>query len=256
MGHNEPVPGDVRSRVVTIITAPSAAPVYTTDEANEFTLLAPVLFDEDAFGTSDHIGFAARCRVMSDPATPTRFPTARTMLRTLAAEVERLRDRITSRSRLTRQEIARAIGVDRRSLSGFVKGEIRPTEERLRALRVLADTADWSANAFGEYAREVLRGTDPDSSPLLLIATGETDLRPELLAAAERAGVVAQTRIETHVRETKKEPLYLKASGAWAGKETLPTRTGVPRSDADYEQDLSKAVSAATLPARPRRKGI
>ncbi len=241
---------------MTITTAPSAAPIYTKDEASKFTLLAPILFNEDAFGTSDHIGFAASCHVTPDLASPTRFPTGRTMLRAPAAEVERLRDRIVSRSGLTRQEIARAIGVDRRSLSGFVAGEIRPTEERLRALRVLADTADWSANEFGEYAREVLRGPDPDSSPLLLIAKGATDLRRELLAAAERAGVIAQIRIEARVRETEKEPLYLKATSAWHGKGNLPTRAGEPRPDADYEQDLSKAVSAAAPPAKPRRKGI
>ena len=132
----------------------------------------------------------------------------------------------------------------------------RPTKECLRALRPLADTVDWSANEFGEYARKIMRGPDPDSSPLLLVAMGATDLRRELLAAAERAGVIAQTLVETRIRETEKEPLYLKASGAWHGKGKLPTRAGVPRSDADYEQDLSKVVPAAAPGAGPRRKGI
>ncbi len=118
-------------------------------------------------------------------------------------------------------------------------------------MRVLADTVDWSANEFGEYAHEAMRDPDPDSSPLLLVAKGATDLRRELLAAPERAEVIAQTRIETRVRETEKEQLYLKASGAWHGKGKLPTRAGVPRSDADYKQDLSKAVPAAAPPASP-----
>ncbi len=241
---------------MTITTVPSASPAYTTDQANELTLLVPVRFDGDAFGTSIHIGFAVKWCVTTDLASQTSFPTTRTVLRTLATEVERLRDRIASRAGLTRQEIARAIGVDRRSLSGFVKGEIRPTEERMRAMRVLANTVDWSVNEFGEHACEVLRGPDPDSSPLLLIAKGKTDLRRELLTIAECAGFMAQARIVTRFRETNREPLYLKASGAWQGKGCLPTRTGVPRPEADYEQDLSRAVLTAAPPARPRRKGI
>ncbi|WP_419920033.1 helix-turn-helix domain-containing protein [Candidatus Poriferisocius sp.] len=239
-----------------VTTSPLTASVDMVDETSEFTLLVPAFFNEDTFGTSDHIGFAARCRVVPDLVSSTRFPTARTMWRAVAAEVEQLRDLVVLRSGLTRQEIARAMGVDRRSLSGFVKGEIRPTEERLRALRVLADTADWSANEFGEHARGILRGLDPDRSPLLLIAKGATDIRRELLAIAERFGIVPQTRIQTHVRETEKVPLYLKASGVWQGKGSLPTRAGVPRSDAEHEQDLSKAVPSVASPATPRRKGI
>lgn len=240
---------------MTTLTAMSASAVYTTDEAPEFTLLVPILLEGDAFGTSDHIGFATNCRVTPDFTTATRFPTTWTTVRSHAGEVERLRDHVTSRCGLTRQEIARAMGVDRRSLSGFVTGEIRPTEERLRALRVLAATADWSVQEFGEYARELLRGSGLDSSPLSLIARGETDLRRKLLAAAEQAGIISRTRIDTHTRETK-EPLYVKAAGVWAGKSNLPTTAGVPRPDGDYEQDLSNAVSAADQPARPRRAGI
>jgi len=240
---------------MTAITEPSTSAIYAADDASEFTLLVPVLLEDDAFGTSDHIGFAVSCRLTPDVAIPTPFATTRTTVRALAGEVERLRDQIAARAGLTRQEIARAIGVDRRSLSGFVTGEIRPTDTRIRALRVLAETAAWSADEFGEHAREVLRGSDSTTSPLALIARGETDLRPTLLAIAERAGVVRQSPIDTRVRATR-EPLYLRAAGAWEGKGNLPVRAGVPRLDSDYEQDLSKAVSAAEPSARVRRKAL
>ena len=186
---------------------------------------------------------------IADDLADTTNDLALALSRLLADEVGRLRDRIALRSGLTRQEIARAIGVDRRSLSGFVTGEIRPTEERLRALRVLADTADWSAAEFGERAREVLRGPDPDSSPLLLIATGVTDLRRELHEAAERSGVVARTRIATRTRDKSKEPLHIAASERWAQKRNLPTRTGEARAQATYEQadDLADTTNDLAL---------
>lgn len=240
---------------MTAIAQPPTDAVYAADDASAFTLLVPVLLEDDAFGTSDHIGFALTCRVTPDLSTPTPFSTTRTAIRALASEVERLRDQIAARAGLTRQEIARAMGVDRRSLSGFVTGEIRPTDTRLRALRVLAETAAWSVEEFGEHAREVLRGSDPSTSPLVLIARGATDLRPTLLATAERAGVIRQNSIDTRVRTTK-EPLYLRASGAWEGKGNLPVRAGVPRLDADYEQDLSKAAPTAEPSARVRREAI
>ena len=169
------------------------------------------------------------------------------------AECVYLRDQVSTFTGLTRQEIARAIGVDRRSLSGFVTGEIRPTKRRLLALRVLADTAKWSFEQYGEHAREVLRGSDADPSPLTLIADGRTDIRPELRAIAHRAGLTNEKSI-TIQRRAAKEPLYVRAATHWTGSNQLPTRQGTPRDDTEYEQDLSKAVAAVALPDKPRRR--
>ena len=236
------------------IAAPTPAPIYTLGNDVSFTLLVPVLLADEVFGTSDHVGFAASCRVTSDIGGATRFAPGRSTLEALAAEVERLRDHV-AKVGLTRQEIARAIGVDRRSLSGFVTGEIRPTEARLRALRALADAAAWSVDEFGEHAREVLRATGADTSPLALIAKGQTDVRRELRSAAEQAGLRTAATVRTRQRTTR-EPLYIKAAAAWVGKSLLPTREGVPRTEADYDQDLAKAATAITTAARPRRKGL
>jgi len=255
MGDDRPLPNSLRGRLVTTVAEPTAASIYSSDERRAFTLLAPAMLELDAFGTSDHIGFSTSYNVAPDARSTTWIVTGNAMVRALSAEVERLRDRVTACTGLTRQEIARAIGVDRRSLSGFVRGEIRPTEGRLLALRVLVDAAEWSSELYGEHAREVLRGNDVATSPLTLIADGRTDIRQELRANAERAGLINKNRVSTQMRATK-EPLYVRAATAWAGQGQLPTRRGIPRVDSEYEQDLSKAVAAVALPDRPRRRNI
>ena len=53
-------------------------------------------------------------------------------------EVRELRDDISRRTRLTRHQIARALGVDRRSLTSWVSGSSFPASERLDRLRHLA----------------------------------------------------------------------------------------------------------------------
>lgn len=219
-------------------------------------LLMPTLLEEDdSFGTSDHVGFAVQCLVDPDEGMTTWLDAAQARVKAVSAEVKELRDRVSSLIGLTRQEIARAIGVDRRSLSGFVTGEIRPTEDRIAALRVLAETAAWSARQFGDRAREVLRGQDPEASPLKLIAEGRVDIRRELKAAAEQAGLGITTPVTVQERQTK-EPLYIRASAEWTDKGHLPTREGVPRDSAQYEQDLSNAASGVPQATRPRRRKI
>jgi transcriptional regulator with XRE-family HTH domain len=239
---------------MTMIAEPPTSTFFDVVD-DEVTLLVPTLSESDAFGTSDHIGFSIRCRIAPDVEKTSWVVTAHVIAQAISSEVERLRDQISSLTGLTRQEIARAIGVDRRSLSGFVTGEIRPTEGRIAALRTLAETVDWSALQFGEHAREVLRGQNPDSSPLNLIAEGRTDIRRELKAAAQQAGLVIATPVSMHQRQTR-EPLYVKALAEWTDKGSLPTRAGVPRDDAEYEQDLSKAATALSPETRPRRRKI
>lgn len=255
MGDDRRLPEDLRSRLVTMIADPPTATVINTDDDKEFTLVVPAFLEADAFGTSDHIGFSTSCRVASDTGKTTWFMSGRTMIQALADEVEQLRDRVGARTGLTRQEIARAIGVDRRSLSGFVTGEIRPTESRMLALRALADNADWTAEHFGQRAREVLRGESPESSPLRLIAEGRTDIRRELQAAAEQAGLGSAGRVTIQSRPSR-EPLYLKAASAWSTTGHLPSRLGTVRDDAEYEQDLSRAAAPTPAPKRPRRRQI
>lgn len=211
-------------------------------------------------GTSAHVSVVAvsacvsemRARVLGAERTtwPTSFsePSA-----SRAEEVERLRDTISKACGLTRQDIARAIGVDRRSLSGFVSGEIQPTPERLAALRVLADVAAWTAERFGKRAREVLTAEGDRGCPLDVIAAGLTDLHGAVESAAQTAGVVARAPVTIRHRRHG-EPLYLRAREVWSGRADLPTRSGVLRDPGVYEQDLAEAATTDDARGRTRRR--
>ena len=82
-----------------------------------------------------------------------------------------------------------------------------------------------------------------------MVTEGRTDIRSELLDAAERDGWSGAVQVSAQHRETTKEPLYIKAASEWSGKGNLPTRRGVPRDEAVYEQDLSKAAAAVPKPS-------
>jgi DNA-binding transcriptional regulator YiaG len=168
-------------------------------------------------------------------------------------EVERLRDEISNSCGLSRQDIARAMGVDRRSLSGFVSGEIQPTPERLALLRVLADVATWTAERFGKRAREVLTADGEQGCPLDLVAAGLTDLHGAVEAAAHAAGVIARAPVTIRHRKHG-EPLYLRAREVWIGRADLPTRAGVLRDPDVYEQDLAEAAATSDTRGRARRR--
>ena len=112
----------------------------------------------------------------------------------LADEVRALRTRILSYG-LTKQAIARAVGVDRRSLSGWTTGEIRPARERIQLLHLLEQLcADIDAQR-PRRVRDVLlsrhAGTalidrlTMDGSSLLL--TWQLFVRPQVSVTVSRA---------------------------------------------------------------------
>lgn len=233
-----------------------SSPVYEPEETVK--VLPPSLWSTTWHGTSDHLGFPLGCRAVVDVgrtswATPFEAPSA-----TVAEEVRRLRDRVVALTSLTKQDVARAVGVDRRSLSGYATGEIRPTETRLLALRVLAEAADWAADHYGERARDVLRGDTPEGTPLDLVAAGRTDLRATLEAAAAAIGAGAGPRPTVTVgRRRHRRPLYPRALEQWRDRIDLPSPGGTPRAPEVHDQDLSQAVRTAGGPTgRSRRKRI
>ena len=58
------------------------------------------------------------------------------------------------------------------------------------------------------------------------------------------------------VRQRKiKDPLHVRAASVW-GKGSLPTRRGVPRSEAVYEQDLSRATASIPSPRVSQRSRL
>jgi transcriptional regulator with XRE-family HTH domain len=168
-----------------------------------------------------------------------------------AAEVRALRDRIGGLG-LSRQEIARAIGVDRRSLSGFAKGDIRPSRERLEMLRTFADLTDAVAVECPGRVRETLltrRGR------LALIDQVTTSGRSIL--ATWRAWVArSETAVTVAPRAARAEPVWAMASRAlMEGRLGVPPRAHTVRSEATYETDLGEAAAFAEPEYRSRRRG-
>ncbi len=235
------------------LSEPSTFPIMRTEEDSECTLLGSTLCQAYEPGTSHRLGLSARYRIIKDTETTSWVITGPAITKTLTTVVRQLRDHISAQTRLTRQEIARAIGVDRRSLSGFVSGEIRPTPERIIMLQTLATTAEWAASEFGEHVREVLRGESSDTSPLRLIAEGRTDIRHDLHVVAVRTGLVETTGLKIRRRESR-EPLYITAAAIWDLQQEVPLDRGTARDQTMYEQDLSKAVSVKRTPSQTRRR--
>ena len=220
----------------------------------DVVLVSPYPHLADPYGTSDHLGFSVDRPVVHSPTT-SWVTTTTPALPTIAEEVRALRDSIVDLAGLTRQEIARSIGVDRRSLSGYVTGEIRPTDERLHMLRELAEVAGWTANRFGERAREVLRGMYSDASPLDLIATGQPATR-ESLDAISRVLRPASPQLLAVKRRASHPPLHIHALAVWGDETNQPERANTVRDESVYEQDPSEAAHPPEPPPRPRRKQI
>lgn len=234
-------------------TSPFRAPA---EPGSAVTVLPPLAWSAVWSGTSDHIGLLANCTLAPIDLQTSWSLAFVSPASTAAEEVARLRDRISDSAGLTKQDIARGIGVDRRSLSGFVTGEIRPTDARLRALRVLADAAMWAASRYGVRARDVLREDLGDGAPLDLIAEGRSDVVREMELAAEVLGLVRRGAVSVKSRRTNRDPLYLKAREAWSDRIDSPAPGGRVRDSAIYEQDLSEAPLTPPAPPRPRRRQI
>ena len=234
-------------------TPPAGGARQARGSAKVFLLCLPT-DSSDPYGTSGHLGFSADWSLVQHQST-SWVALAVPAPRTVPNEVRELRDRIIGVTGLSRQEIARSIGVDRRSLSGYVSGEIRPTDDRLRLLRELADIAEWSAERFGDHARELLRGTSHGRPILDLIGEPGGDIRRTLAAIAHASGFGRSPTIRIEARPARPS-LHRHALSVWSGDSSLPERGGTPRAGTVYEQDLSTAPQAPEPRVRPRRRRI
>ena len=227
-----------------------SVPVPFSSDVTEVIVACPYLFDDRRavwMGTSNHLGVPPDFDVHFETTCSTLWPiSAESSSSFLAVEVSRLRDVIIEAAGLTRQEIARAIGVDRRSLSGFARGDIRPTPARIESLRLLARVAQYAANRWGERSRQVLVSARYGQTPLELVAAGDTSVFG-VLDSIEAADAAVSTRS----RPTKGEPLY-RAARAYG--QPMETREGVLRDESLYEQDLAEA-SPYDEPPVVRRRG-
>jgi len=160
----------------------------------------------------------------------------------------RLRDEIARRTRLTREQIARALGVNRRSLTAWVKGDSTPDAEKLRRLQLLADVVrDIDASKPGS-ATEVLLSRTEGKDLLDHIASGHLTRAQDWHAWQ---GTVPLVRLEH--RQPRKRPLYQNALDAYLRGELSPLgRATTPRPESTYEQDLAKAERL--MPDEPVRR--
>jgi transcriptional regulator with XRE-family HTH domain len=163
-------------------------------------------------------------------------------------EVQRLRDEIARRTRLTRQQIARGVGVDRRSLSAWVKGEATPAVEKLERLQLIA-----------AVVRDI-DATEPGrATEILLSRRGGEDLLDQI--AAGRIIDVSEWRVfrgttpsvTIEGRRSTRRPLHQNALDAYLRGELHPLeRLPTVRPESDYEQDLSEAQRV--MPDEPVRR--
>ena len=226
-------------------------PMPFSDGATEVIVSFPCLYGdrmEGWLGTSDHLGISPTFAVLFESNCPTVWPVSvESPSAFLAEEVSRLRDQIIEISGLTRQEIALAIGVDRRSLSGFARGDIRPTPPRLESLRLLAKVVHYAASRWGERSRQMLLSPRHGRTPLELVAAGDAGVFGVLdsIDAADAA-------VSTRSLRTKRQPLYLAARNRGRPLD----RAGIFREDGIYEQDLADVSSFDEQPAERRRGRI
>ncbi len=172
--------------------------------------------------------------------------------RPIREEVKRLRDETARRTRLTRQQIARAVGVDRRSMSAWVKGDATPSIEKLGRLQILAEVVrDIDATEPGR-STEVLLSRSAGRDLLDHIAAGRITH-----ARAWRAHLGSTPSVTVVHRRSTKRPLHQNALDAYLKGELQPLgRRATVHPESDYEQDLSKAESLmADEPVRRTRRG-
>ena len=168
--------------------------------------------------------------------------------RPVREDVQKLRDEIARRTRLTREQIARAIGVDRRSLSAWVKGVATPGADKLERLQLLADVVrDIDATEPGR-ATEVLLSRSDGRDLLDVIAAGQFRRTQDWKLLQ---GTAPSVTIEH--RPYRKPPLHQKALDAYLRGELQPIgRAATLRPEADYEQDLARAERL--MPDEPVRR--
>jgi len=167
-------------------------------------------------------------------------------------EVRQLRDDVSRRTRLTRQQIARALGVDRRSLSSWVNGASMPGEERVERLRTLAALVREIESTRPGQATEIILSRRRGRDMLDLISESRFDQARNWQSMEPGEPSV---RVLSRSIADRKPPLFAAALAAYkAGKLAAPPRATTVRDMAEYEQDLSHAESTfPDEPSRPRR---
>lgn len=198
--------------------------------------IVPGLLTTVLLGTNSGIPLQAHLR--HHVVRITMVPAVEHQNTAVADEVRRLRDEICRRG-LKHQDVARAIGVNRRSLSGYTSGEINPQPERLEALRLLARLSRDIEAEYPGRVREIVLSERGGSTLLDALAAGRY-----AVTAAWRTWVVtlrAPVDISPRAIE-RKDPIWAAALHALAaGRLSAPARAASVRPAATYEMDPEEA---------------
>ncbi len=150
----------------------------------------------------------------------------------VAEEVRSLRDSIARRG-INRQQLARLLGVDRRSLSGWASGDIRPTLERLSALRAVARAIAEMDAARPGRAPEVLLSRRGTTTLLDAVTSGRARLDSWRLWLAR-----GSTEIDVACQPASGEPIWGAAARALReGRLNAPSRERTVRPESTYEMN-------------------
>ncbi len=212
--------------------------------------IVPGLLATTVFGTNAGIPLCAYLR--HHVLGVTTVPAFEHREMEIVAEVRRLRDDICRRG-LTRQDVARGIGVDRRSLSGYASGEINPQPERIEALRILARVTREIEAEHPGHVRDIVLSQRGDSTLLDSIGAGRY-----AVATAWRTWVARlRARVDVRPRAVDQvEPIWSAAVRALAaGQLAAPPRAATARPDATYEMDTTDAHRLEEPDLERRRPG-
>jgi transcriptional regulator with XRE-family HTH domain len=171
-----------------------------------------------------------------------------------ADEVGAARDRLTQLG-LARRQIARALGVDRRSLSGWATGQIRPTPERLEALRALVAVATAIDAERPGRVPEIMLHRRGDSDLLDQLTRGRLQVFQDWKSWTAQPAATATVAPRAVVGA--QEPIWAAAARAVAEGRLQPLeRRPSVRADETYEMDLAAAEDFVEAPeGRPARRG-
>lgn len=212
---------------------------------------------ENLLATADDVTSAAT--LMVDQFWGTYLSTTDTGIthfavpRPSSEEVRRFRDEISRRTRLTRQQIARAIGVDRRSLTAWANGSSVPGPDRLERLRFLAALVREIDALEPGRATEVVLARRRGGDLLDLVADGRFAQAHnwQSMEPAEPS-----VRVAPRHPAPRKPPVHAAALAAFqSGQLSVPPRARTIREAVDYEQDLERAEALFPDEAPRQRRG-
>jgi len=212
---------------------------------------------ENLLGAPDEVTSAAA--IMVDQFWGTYLSTTETGIthiavpRSFSEDVRRFRDEISRRTRLTRQQIARAIGVDRRSLTSWVNGSIAPGPDRLERLRFLAALVREIDALKPGRATEVVLARRRGGDLLDLVADGRFAQAQNWQSMEPGEPSV---RVALRHPAPRKPPLHAAALAAFRdGQLSIPPRARTIREAGDYEQDLEGAETLFPDESPRQRRG-